>query len=48
VKVPAATISRTLDRRQLVTPDPAKRPRSSYLRFAAELPNECWQSDFTR
>ena len=31
----------------LVTPDPAKRPRSSYLRFEAEQPNECWQSDFT-
>ena len=24
-----------------------KRPKSSYLRFAAEQPNECWQSDFT-
>lgn len=23
-----------------------ERPRSSYLRFAAEQPNECWQSDF--
>ena len=32
---------------RLVTPDPAKRPKSSYLRFAAELPNECWQADFT-
>jgi hypothetical protein len=30
-----------------VVPEPRKRPRSSYLRFAAELPNECWQSDFT-
>jgi transposase InsO family protein len=30
-----------------VAPDPAKRPKSSYLRFAAELPNECWQADFT-
>jgi hypothetical protein len=30
-----------------VTPDPAKRPKSSYLRFAAEQPNETWQSDFT-
>ena len=28
-------------------PDPSKRPRSSYIRFAAEQPNECWQSDFT-
>jgi transposase InsO family protein len=45
--VSAATVSRYLTRAGLVTPDPAKRPRSSYLRFAAELPNECWQSDFT-
>jgi transposase InsO family protein len=45
--VSAATISRHLARQGLVTPDPAKRPRSSYLRFAAEMPNECWQSDFT-
>ena len=47
VTVPAATVSRYLARHGLVTPDPAKRPKSSYLRFAAELPNECWQSDFT-
>jgi transposase InsO family protein len=47
VRVSAATVSRHLTRRGLVTPDPAKRPRSSYLRFAAEQPNECWQSDFT-
>jgi transposase InsO family protein len=47
IRVSAATVSRTLTRRGLVTPDPAKRPRSSYLRFAAELPNERWQSDFT-
>ena len=26
---------------------PAKRPKASYVRFAAELPNECWQADFT-
>ena len=31
----------------LVTPEPRKRPKSSYIRFAAEQPNECWQSDFT-
>jgi transposase InsO family protein len=31
----------------MVTPAPRKRPRSSYLRFEAEMPNECWQSDFT-
>jgi transposase InsO family protein len=30
-----------------VTPAPKKRPKSSYTRFAAELPNECWQSDMT-
>jgi transposase InsO family protein len=47
VRVSAATISRHLTRRGLVTPEPGKRPKSSYLRFAAELPNECWQSDFT-
>ena len=47
VMVSPATVSRYLTRAGLVTPDPAKRPRSSYLRFEAELPNECWQSDFT-
>ena len=47
VKVSAATVSRYLARSGLVTPDPAKRPRSSYLRFEAAMPNECWQSDFT-
>src|SRR5580693_4920968 len=47
VRVSAATVSRYLARAGLVTPDPAKRPKSSYLRFAAELPNECWQADFT-
>ena len=45
--VSAATVSRYLARAGLVTPEPRKRPKSSYLRFAAELPNECWQSDFT-
>jgi transposase InsO family protein len=47
VKVSAATISRYLSRSGLVTPQPRKRPRSSYLRFEAQQPNECWQSDFT-
>jgi transposase len=47
IRVSAATVSRHLTRAGLVIPDPAKRPRSSYLRFAAALPNECWQSDFT-
>ena len=47
VGVSPATVARYLTRAGLVTPMPKKRPRSSYLRFAAELPNECWQSDFT-
>jgi transposase InsO family protein len=42
-----ATIHRILTRAGAVTPDPAKRPKSSYIRFAAEQPNETWQSDFT-
>jgi hypothetical protein len=48
VTVSAATISRYLSRAGLVTPEPRKRPRSSYIRFAAEQPSECWQSGFTR
>jgi transposase InsO family protein len=31
----------------LITPEPKKRPKSSYRRFQADQPNECWQSDFT-
>jgi transposase InsO family protein len=46
-RVSPATVSRHLARRGLVTPEPRKRPRSSYIRFAAEQPNECWQADFT-
>jgi len=42
-----ATIHRILTRAGAVTPEPAKRPKSSYIRFAAEQPNETWQSDFT-
>jgi transposase InsO family protein len=45
--VSAATVSRYLTRAGLVTPDPSKRPKSSYIRFQADMPNECWQSDFT-
>lgn len=41
------TIWRVLRRRGFVTPQPHKRPKSSYTRFAAELPNECWQMDMT-
>jgi transposase InsO family protein len=42
-----STIQRILVRRGFVTPTPQRRPASSYIRFAAELPNECWQSDMT-
>jgi transposase InsO family protein len=47
IRVSPATISRYLGRAGLVTPEPSKRPKSSYIRFAAELPNQCWQADFT-
>jgi transposase InsO family protein len=47
VSVAPATVSRYLMRAGLVTPEPKKRPKSSYIRFQAEQPNECWQSDFT-
>jgi transposase InsO family protein len=42
-----STIWRVLRRRGFVTPQPHKRPRSSWVRFEAQLPNECWQSDAT-
>jgi len=42
-----ATIWRILSRRGFVIPQPHKRPRSSWRRFAAELPNELWQADIT-
>lgn len=47
VRVAPATVSRYLMRAGLVTPEPRKRPKSSYIRFQAGQPNECWQSDFT-
>ena len=45
--VSRATLNRILVRAGTVTPEPAKRPKSSYLRFEAEQPNETWQADFT-
>jgi transposase InsO family protein len=45
--VSAASISRHLHAAGLVEPSPHKRPKSSYIRFAAEQPNERWQADFT-
>ncbi len=41
------TIWRVLKRKALVTPQPHKRPRSSFVRFEAKLPNETWQADAT-
>ncbi|HLD77518.1 MAG TPA: IS481 family transposase [archaeon] len=41
------TIWRILKRAGLVTPQPQKRPRSSFIRFEAQLPNELWQGDTT-
>jgi transposase InsO family protein len=41
------TIWRYLKKNGAITPQPQKRPRSSYIRFQADLPNETWQSDFT-
>ena len=35
------------DRRGFVTPQPHKRPRSSWHRFEADQPNERWQADIT-
>jgi transposase len=46
--VPAvSTIWRILARRGFVTPQPQKRPRSSWKSFCADQPNERWQADIT-
>ena len=42
-----STIWRVLKDRGFVTPQPHKRPKSSYKRFCADLPNETWQADVT-
>ena len=42
-----STIWRILSARGFVTPQPHKRPKSSYQRFEAEQPNERWQLDIT-
>lgn len=41
------TVHRVLVREGLVTPEPGKRPRSSYRRFESASPNGCWQLDGT-
>ena len=45
VEVSASTIRRRLVAAGLVAPEPRKRPKASYVRFAADLPNEMWQAD---
>jgi transposase InsO family protein len=46
-RVPStSTIRRILHQAGLITPEPRKRPRSSYVRFQMDQPNEMWQSDF--
>ena len=42
-----STIYRVLRSRGFVSPEPHKRPRSSWKFFCAEFPNECWQGDVT-
>lgn len=42
-----STVWRILKRRGFVTPQPQKRSKSSWIRFEARLPNECWQADVT-
>ena len=41
------TIWRVLKARGFVTPQPHKRPKSSFHRFEADFPNECRQADMT-
>ncbi len=40
-----ATIWRILVRRGFIVPEPRKRPKASYRRFEASVPNELWQAD---
>lgn len=45
--VAVSTIWRHLNAAGLIAAQPKKRPKSSYIRFEAALPNETWQADFT-
>jgi transposase InsO family protein len=47
LSVSEATIWRTLQRAGLITPEPKKKPKAAFVSFAAEQPNEMWQTDFT-
>lgn len=47
-KLPSrATVWRILKRQGLITPQPHKRPKASFTRFMADLPNQLWQGDLT-
>lgn len=47
-RVPStSTIRRILRKEGLITPAPKKKPKSSFIRFEAAMPNECWQADIT-
>ena len=41
------TRPRILKAAGLITPEPKKKPKAAYRSFAAELPNQMWQVDFT-
>ncbi len=47
LRVAPASIHRHLRAAGLIAPQPQKRPKSPYIRFAAQQPNERWQADFT-
>jgi transposase InsO family protein len=47
ISLSPSTIWRILKQAEVITAQPQKRPRSSYIRFQADQPNETWQSDFT-
>lgn len=42
LKVSTSTIRRRLIEAGRIEPQPRKRPKSSYIRFEAAQPNECW------
>jgi transposase InsO family protein len=47
-KTPArVTVWRVLRRNGQIAPEPHKRPKASFVRFEAQLPNELWQTDAT-
>jgi hypothetical protein len=47
-QVSRSAISCHLTAARLITPEPKKRPKSSYVCSEATMSNETWQSDFTR